>query len=140
MNKAFFSHSMYFHIDYNCFVNQLYHKTKIICKKRVTCQGLKNPLALCPGLVISTFGLVEIISCMPDGLVKIYIGYWQTCQYSRIYLYYGFSLLHIFSLVLQPWMSAYIRKTDWYIFQSPKTIKTWTTKHYASLNQWYNTG
>jgi hypothetical protein len=26
-----------------------------------------------------------------------------------------------------------------YIFQSPKTIKPWTTKHYASLNQWYNT-
>jgi hypothetical protein len=26
-----------------------------------------------------------------------------------------------------------------YIFQSPKMIKTWTTKHYASLNQWYNT-
>ena len=38
-------------------------------------QGLKNPLARCPGLVISTFGLAEIISCMPDGLVKIYIGY-----------------------------------------------------------------
>jgi hypothetical protein len=28
-----------------------------------------------PGLVISTFGLAEIINCMPDGLVKIYIGY-----------------------------------------------------------------
>ena len=28
-----------------------------------------------PGLVIPTFGLAEIISCMPDGLVKIYIGY-----------------------------------------------------------------
>jgi hypothetical protein len=28
-----------------------------------------------PGLVISTFGLAEIISCMPDGLVKKYIGY-----------------------------------------------------------------
>ena len=28
-----------------------------------------------PTLVISTFGLAEIISCMPDGLVKIYIGY-----------------------------------------------------------------
>ena len=27
-------------------------------------------------------------------------------------LYYEFNLLHIFSLVLQPWMSAYIRKTD----------------------------
>jgi hypothetical protein len=33
-------------------------------------QGLKNPLARHPGLVISTFGLAEIISCMPDGLVK----------------------------------------------------------------------
>jgi hypothetical protein len=50
-------------------------------------QGFKNPLARRPGLVISTFGLAEIISCMPHGLVKIYIGYWQTCQYSRIYLY-----------------------------------------------------
>ena len=38
-------------------------------------QGLKNHLARRPGLVISTFGLAEIISCMPDGLVKIYIGY-----------------------------------------------------------------
>jgi hypothetical protein len=37
-------------------------------------QGLKNPLARRPGLVISTFGLAEIISCMPGGLVKIYIG------------------------------------------------------------------
>ena len=50
-------------------------------------QGLTNPLARRPGLVIPTFGLAEIISCMPDGLVKIYIGYCQTCQYSRIYLY-----------------------------------------------------
>jgi hypothetical protein len=38
-------------------------------------QGLKNPLARRPGLVISTFGLAEIISCMPNGLVKKYIGY-----------------------------------------------------------------
>jgi hypothetical protein len=29
---------MYLPIDYNCFVSQLYHKTKIICKKRVTCK------------------------------------------------------------------------------------------------------
>ena len=50
-------------------------------------QGLKNPLARRPGLVISTFGLAEIICCMPDGLVKKYIGYWQTCQYSCISLY-----------------------------------------------------
>ena len=30
------------------------------------------------------------------------------CIMSDIYLYYEFSLLHIFSLVIQPWMSAYI--------------------------------
>ena len=30
-------------------------------------------------------------------------------------------------------------KQTGYIFQSPKMIKTWTTKHHASLNQWYNT-
>ena len=29
---------MYLPIDYNCFDNQLYHKTKIICKKRLTCK------------------------------------------------------------------------------------------------------
>ena len=36
--------------------------------------------------------------------------------------YYEFSLLHIFSLVIQPWMSAYIRKTDgvyMYVFGLP---------------------
>jgi hypothetical protein len=33
LNKAFFSHSMYFNIDYNCLVNQLYYKMQIICKK-----------------------------------------------------------------------------------------------------------
>ena len=37
-----------------------------------------------------------------------------------IVLYYGFSLLHIFSLVLQPWMSAYIRKTDGVYISVPK--------------------
>ena len=37
-------------------------------------------------------------------------------------IYYGFGLLHTFSLVLQPWMSAYIRKTDgvyMYVFGLP---------------------
>jgi hypothetical protein len=29
-----------------------------------------------------------------------------------ISIYYEFSLLHIFSLVIKLWMSAYIRKTD----------------------------
>ena len=47
-----------------------------------------------PTPVISTFGLDEIISCMPDGLVKIYIGYWQICQHSRIYLYSCYMLFN----------------------------------------------
>ena len=62
-------------------------KSKGSIRPVITHQGLINPLARRPGLVISTFGLAEINSCMPNGLVKIYIGYWQTCQYSRIYLY-----------------------------------------------------
>ena len=36
------------------------------------------------------------------------------------YIYYEFSLLHICSLVLQPWMSAYIRKTDGVYISVPK--------------------
>ena len=67
-----------------------------------TNQGLKNPLARRQGLVISTFGLAEIISCMPDGLVKIYIGYWQTCQYSCIYLYVICCLMSSNVLFIQP--------------------------------------
>ena len=43
---------------------------------------------------------------------------------NNISLYYEFSLLHIFSLVMQPWMSAYIRKTDGvYIFSPQKRLK-----------------
>ena len=53
---------------YFCFVT-------ILDMSLISRQGLINPLARRPGLVISTFGLAEIISCMPDGLVKIYIGY-----------------------------------------------------------------
>jgi ribonuclease HI len=40
-----------------------------LAKEAAKSQGLINPLARHPGLVISTFGLAEIISCMPDGLV-----------------------------------------------------------------------
>ena len=64
------------------------------------------------------------------------------------YLYYEFSLLHIFSLVIQPWMSAYIRKTDgvyMYVFGLPhlglKNNNNVVDKNrniYASLNQYHN--
>ena len=44
----------------------------------------------------------------------------RNCLCLNIVLYYGFSLLPIFSLVLQPWMSAYIRKTDGVYISVPK--------------------
>ena len=54
---------------------------------------------------------------------------WAQFIYIYIYIYYEFSLLHIFSLVIQPWMSAYIRKTDGvYIFQFPKNDKNMDDK------------
>ena len=73
--------------------------------------GVKQSTSPTPGLVISTFGLADIISCMPDGLVKIYIGYWQTCQYSRIYLY-SYSLFAengviVRNLNYRPWQWVY---------------------------------
>jgi hypothetical protein len=59
------------------------------------------------------------------------VGLLGFTQFSTIFqLYYEFSLLHIFSLVIQPWMSAYIRKTDgvyMYVFGLPHlgTKKQW---------------
>ena len=55
-----------------CLQMKMYHEMQYIT---VYTGVVINPLARRPGLVISTFGLAEIISCMPDGLVKIYIGY-----------------------------------------------------------------
>ena len=43
-------------------------------------------------------------------------------------IYYGFNLLHKFLLVLQPWMSAYIRKTDGVYISVPKKDKNMDDK------------
>ena len=54
-----------------------------------------------------------------NKLISISISWSQVLI---IIIYYEFSLLHIFSLVIQPLMSAYIRKTDrvyMYIFGLP---------------------
>ena len=64
-----------------------------------------------------------------------------------ITLYNGFSMLHKFSLVLQPWMPAYIRITDevcMYVFSLPnwtlekKYITTWPTKIELFMLHWIN--
>jgi hypothetical protein len=60
--------------------------------------------------------------------------------YMYIYIYITnlvcYTYFHWFS---NPECQHIFGKQTAYIFQSPKTIKTWTTKHYTSLNQWYNT-
>ena len=58
------------------------------------------------------------------------------CEYSYITNLVCYTYVHWF---FSPECQHIFGKQTGYIFQSPKTIKTWTTKHYASLNQWYNT-
>ena len=61
----------------------------------------------------------SVVSCCVTLLCMLnYVSY---CKFNEM------NVMHIFG------------KQTGYIFQSPKAIKTWTTKHYASLNQWYNT-
>ena len=56
-----------------------------------------------------------------EGQFKFNITLCPVMHYKfNITLYYEFSLLHIFLLVLQPWMSAYIRKTDGVYISVPK--------------------
>ena len=61
----------------NCYKYNKLQKKNILSFHNlvIATRGLTNPLARRPGVVISTFGLAKIISCMPDGIVKIYIGY-----------------------------------------------------------------
>ena len=75
----------------------------------------------CDSLHISTkkvgmSTLSKVCVCMARGDLFIRPSY----IYIHIIWYYEFSLLHIFSLVLQPWMSAYIRKTDGVYISVPK--------------------
>jgi hypothetical protein len=74
----------------------------------------------------SLHSVMVSLTCLPVSKIRtnnLYI-FWQcTCNFV-VYIYYGFSLLHNFSLVLQPWMSAYIRKTDGvYISVSQKSLR-----------------
>jgi hypothetical protein len=75
-------------------------------------------LFICYGTAVEHRSLLNR-SGICDGINRCNIF----CSCSR-YVYYEFSLLHIFSLVIQPWMSAYIRKTDGvYIFSPQKRLK-----------------
>ena len=59
--------------------------------------------------------------------IYIYICITDLVCYTYFHWFFNPEYQHIFG------------KQTGYIFQSPKTIKTWTIKHYASPNQWYNT-
>ena len=58
-------------------------------------------------------------------------------KYIFIYVYITDLVCYTcFHRFFNPKCQHIFRKQTGYIFQSPKTIKTWATKHYASLNQW----
>ena len=69
------------------------------------------------------------------------IWWWEI----KIYVYIFKCIIYITDLACYTYFHWFFNpecqhifgKQTGYIFQSPKTIKTWTTKHYASLNQWY---
>ena len=79
-------------------------------------KGWKTTKCLLLELIID-INHVRYLNVMSTSFIKITN---KTGWY--IDIYYEFSLLHIFSLVIQPWMSAYIRKTDrvyMYVFGLP---------------------
>jgi hypothetical protein len=90
LNKTFFSHS-YLPIDYNCFVNQLYHETKIICKERVTCK--KTLISLCIRGRASSADIGRVFCLVWWALIiqKTYIQCTTICIY----------LLQIFFMLLK---------------------------------------
>ena len=98
---------------------------------------LKNLILTLFGLIIYVWKLNQTVLELDFRAVKFLFfarrdlnsHHWYTAApFAYIYIlfgrnltiYYEFSLLHIFSLVLQPWMSAYIRKTDGVYISVPK--------------------
>ena len=79
--------------------------------------------ALHPDIPWLWFNVLFYISIFRDFVTMYcFISGYSVTLLLCVVLYYGFSLLHIFSLVIQPWMSAYIRKTDgvyMYVFGLP---------------------
>jgi hypothetical protein len=83
--------------------------------------------------------------------IYIYImvrAYTSISWREHLHLYHGESIyIYITDLVCYTYFHWFFipecqhifGKQTGYIFQSPKTIKTWTTKHYALMNRWYNT-
>ena len=99
-----------------------------------------------PNLVQFNFFIIKSIFLFAYDLrspeAYMYMHLIHTKQYTCIYIYIYitnlvcYTYFHWFS---NPVCQHIFGKQTGYIFQSPKTIKTWTTKHYTSLNQWYNT-
>ena len=93
------------------------------------------------------YNMLQYITVHNIQDVAVYTG----TQYTRccsIYRYTIYKMLqYITDLVCYTYIHWFFNpecqhifgKQTGYIFQSPKTIKKWTTQHYASLNQWYNT-
>ena len=84
---------------------------------------------------------VKYYNCGDNVFQTIYT-YTLAIAWTVIYIYMYITDLvcyTYFHWFFNPECQHIFGKQTGYIFQSPKTIKTWTTKHYASLNQWYIT-
>jgi hypothetical protein len=84
-----------------------------------------NDVKIC----VASYFMYGVVSHEGKCCTKFLNQYSFICsKFYKLYTYsiniYEFSLLHIFALVLQPWMSAYIRKTDGvYISVPQKRLK-----------------
>jgi hypothetical protein len=67
------------------------------------------------------------VTCVTFTLFKMHVYITNLVCYTYFHWFFNPECHHIFG-----------KQTE-YIFQSSKMIKTWTTKHCTSLNQWYNT-
>jgi hypothetical protein len=58
----------------------------------------------------------------------------------NVNIYYGFSLLHTFALVIRPWMSTYIQKTDGVYIMTSKIFKAqrfvYLDVHHVMVELW----
>ena len=93
-----------------------------------------------------------ISACVPhDANFFGFFIFYSPSVFSNVYLHEKMNIYYIliyitnlvcytyFHWFFSPECQHIFGKQTGYIFLSPKKIKTWTTKHYASLNQWYNT-
>jgi hypothetical protein len=93
------------------FLQSLVSISSVICKRRLKCIYSKRMQITMLTTDRQTQSDDNTLQCISMYLWSSWANR-LNLRINNMQIYYEFSLLHIFSLVLQPWMSAYIRKTD----------------------------